>query len=199
MVSAKYLVGADGVGSRVRAALDIGVEGTGDIASALTEYWRADLSNIERTLRDPGFFVVIDKPGVPPISGIMRNEGTDAWMSVFTVGPSSDRPWNDDQLIDIIREQVGVADLDVELTGRSHWRLSNQVASAYRSGRVLLAGDAAHAFPPTGGLGLNTGVQDAHNLAWKLAFVLAAPHRKACSTHTPPSARRSRSPTVTGA
>ena len=52
------------------------------------------------------------------------------------------------------------------------WTMRAQVADAFRAGDVLLAGDAAHRFPPTGGLGLNTGVQDAHNLAWKLAAVL---------------------------
>jgi hypothetical protein len=50
--------------------------------------------------------------------------------------------------------------------------MSKQVAVNYRKGRVILAGDAAHRFPPTGGFGLNSGVQDAHNLAWKLAYVL---------------------------
>jgi 2,4-dichlorophenol 6-monooxygenase len=52
------------------------------------------------------------------------------------------------------------------------WALSAQTARAFRSNKVFLAGDAAHTFPPTGGLGLNTGVQDAHNLAWKLAWVM---------------------------
>ena len=55
----------------------------------------------------------------------------------------------------------------------STWRLSKQTAETFRRGRVFLAGDAAHRFPPTGGFGLNTGVQDAHNLAWKLALVIA--------------------------
>ena len=64
---------------------------------------------------------------------------------------------------------------DVDLTIRtiSPWVMTCQVAERYRDGRVFLVGDAAHRFPPTGGLGLNTGVQDAHNLAWKLAAVLA--------------------------
>ena len=55
----------------------------------------------------------------------------------------------------------------------SPWVMTCQVAERYRDGRVFLVGDAAHRFPPTGGLGLNTGVQDAHNLAWKLAAVAA--------------------------
>ncbi len=51
----------------------------------------------------------------------------------------------------------------------SPWTMTCQVAERYRDGRILLVGDAAHRFPPTGGLGLNTGVQDAHNLVWKIA------------------------------
>jgi hypothetical protein len=53
------------------------------------------------------------------------------------------------------------------------WTMTAQVAERYREGRVFLVGDAAHRFPPTGGLGLNTGVQDAHNLCWKIAALEA--------------------------
>ncbi|MEM8564790.1 MAG: FAD-dependent monooxygenase, partial [Pseudomonadota bacterium] len=53
------------------------------------------------------------------------------------------------------------------------WELTSEVASSYRSGHVFLVGDAAHRYPPSGGLGLNTGVGDAHNLAWKIAGVIA--------------------------
>ncbi|HXM14104.1 MAG TPA: FAD-dependent monooxygenase, partial [Candidatus Eremiobacteraceae bacterium] len=60
-----------------------------------------------------------------------------------------------------------------ELINRSVWRMSRQVATEFKRGRVFLVGDSAHRFPPTGGFGLNTGVQDAHNLAWKIAFVLS--------------------------
>ena len=61
---------------------------------------------------------------------------------------------------------------DLEIKGCKSWVLSARLASTFRRQRIFLAGDAAHCFPPTGGLGLNTGVQDAHNLAWKLAAVL---------------------------
>ena len=83
-----------------------------------------------------------------------------------------DRPWTDQEFIEIARGHVGIPDLDVTLLNRSIWRVSMQVAETFRKGRVLLVGDCAHRFPPTGGFGLNSGVQDAHNLAWKLAFVL---------------------------
>ena len=63
-------------------------------------------------------------------------------------------------------------DLDVSVLGVSPWQASAIVADRYRVGDVFLAGDAAHEMPPTGGFGLNTGVQDVHNLAWKIAAVL---------------------------
>src|SRR5262249_3723437 len=72
-------------------------------------------------------------------------------------------------------------DLDVTLLNRSIWRVSMQVAETFRKGRVFLVGDCAHRFPPTAGFGLNSGVQAAHNLAWKLTFVL-----EALTTEKPP-------------
>jgi len=67
---------------------------------------------------------------------------------------------------------IGQALPDLTVHSVRPWTMDCQVAERYRSGRVLLAGDAAHRFPPAGGFGMNTGIQDAHNLAWKLALVL---------------------------
>jgi len=72
----------------------------------------------------------------------------------------------------IIRLAAGVPDLDVKILGIAPWTASAHVAEQYRHGRIFLAGDAAHEMPPTGGFGLNTGVQDVHNLVWKLGAVL---------------------------
>jgi putative polyketide hydroxylase len=72
----------------------------------------------------------------------------------------------------LIRQAVGIPDLPVIVLGVSAWEASAHVADRYGHGRIFLAGDAAHEMPPTGGFGLNTGVQDVHNLAWKLASVL---------------------------
>ena len=74
--------------------------------------------------------------------------------------------------LELIRLAVGVPDLAVKILGIVPWTASAHVAERYGHGRIFLAGDAAHEMPPTGGFGLNTGVQDVHNLAWKLAGVL---------------------------
>src|SRR4029078_9804760 len=77
---------------------------------------------------------------------------------------------------DMIRRAVGVPDLPVKVLGVAPWIASAQVAERYRDGRVLLAGDAAHEMPPTGGFGMNTGIQDVQNLCWKKG---PAPHGQA--------------------
>jgi 2-polyprenyl-6-methoxyphenol hydroxylase-like FAD-dependent oxidoreductase len=69
-----------------------------------------------------------------------------------------------------LRKALGV-EADLEIVSIDTWMAFNQVANRYREGRIFLAGDAAHRFPPTGGLGLNTGILDVHNLVWKIAMV----------------------------
>jgi putative polyketide hydroxylase len=74
--------------------------------------------------------------------------------------------------VELVRKAVGLPELEVELKGALPWQSTVRTADRYRQGRVFLAGDAAHIMPPWGGFGANTGIQDAHNLAWKLAAVL---------------------------
>ena len=76
-----------------------------------------------------------------------------------------------DYLAQLIRTAAGIPQLEVTVQDTMTWRMDAQLASAYRSSRALLAGDAAHMIPPTGGHGMNTGIGDADNLAWKLAAV----------------------------
>jgi hypothetical protein len=73
----------------------------------------------------------------------------------------------------LIHKAIGRADIAVEILATGRWELSAQVAERFSAGRVFLAGDAAHTLPPSrGGYGANTGIEDASNLAWKLASVL---------------------------
>jgi hypothetical protein len=73
----------------------------------------------------------------------------------------------------LVRRALGSEEPAFAIRTIRSWTMTAQVAERYRDRRVFLVGDAAHRFPPTGGLGLNTGVQDAHNLVWKLAAVEA--------------------------
>lgn len=79
--------------------------------------------------------------------------------------------FNEDNLVPRLRALLKIPDLQPEILHISHWIQERVLASKYQQGRLFLAGDAAHRHPPTTGLGLNTAVTDANNLAWKLAFV----------------------------
>ncbi len=80
-----------------------------------------------------------------------------------------------------------------DLTWITLWRPNIRMAERFRDGRVFLAGDAAHVHPPTGGQGLNTGIQDGYNLGWKLAAVLGGAPPRSCWTAMRLSGCRSRS------
>jgi 2-polyprenyl-6-methoxyphenol hydroxylase-like FAD-dependent oxidoreductase len=172
---AKYLLACDGAGSQTRRRAGIEMLGPATLAVMLNEYWRGDLSRFPITREAAGYQVYSDKPGMPRRAGILNTNGRDRWLSVMQIGEEKDdrpRPWTDAETIEIIRTHAGVPDLEVTLLNRSIWRMSKQVAGQFRRNRVFVVGDAAHRFPPTGGFGLNSGVQDAHNLAWKLTYVL---------------------------
>ncbi len=95
------------------------------------------------------------------------------WIIAFMRRPTDPPDMDEDALLGRAREMLGLpADHPITLHAVSHWQYEGVVARRYRVGSAFLAGDAAHRHPPTGGLGLNCGVQDAHNLAWKLAAVL---------------------------
>lgn len=173
-IRASYAIACDGAGSPTRRQLGIPMNGPANLAVMANDYWRADLSRIPMT-RDAAGIRVIPKDPDAPSSMILNTNGRDRWLMVSQIGRQEDErahPWTDEEVIQIARDQTGIPDLDVQIINRSIWRVSRQVAETFRRGRVFLAGDSAHRFPPTGGFGLNSGVQDAHNLAWKLAFVL---------------------------
>jgi hypothetical protein len=172
---ADYLIGADGAGSSVRRQADIEMRGPSTLAVMANDYWMADLSHLPRINTTAGYRILPRTPDAP-IGTVLNTNGRDRWLSVIQVGTERDeRPGErtDDEVVQLARAHSGIADLSVRVISRSIWRLSRQVAASFSRGRVFLVGDAAHRFPPNGGFGMNSGIQDAHNLAWKLKMVFA--------------------------
>jgi 2-polyprenyl-6-methoxyphenol hydroxylase-like FAD-dependent oxidoreductase len=175
-VRAQYLVACDGWRSPVRNRLGIAMEGHGLISNSITIYFRADCSPYERGRTEGVFYVFNDM-----LRGFFRldREWKTGFLVVNTAGDTS-RPEatkvsdgiTEERAAELLRAAIGVPDMDVEVLDIAKWEAIADVATTFQSGRVFIAGDAAHTMPPNGGFGGNTCVQDAFNLAWKLAYVL---------------------------
>jgi 2-polyprenyl-6-methoxyphenol hydroxylase-like FAD-dependent oxidoreductase len=175
-VRADYLVAADGAHSPVRERCGIEMAGRGSFADCITIYFRADVRGL---LGDRNLSVVYVNN--PDLLGFFRFTitGDAGFLAVFsTLEP--DGSWNRHltadldaaRCADLVRKALGRSDIEVQVDSVQPWTAAAAHAARFRDGRVFLAGDAAHVMPPTGGFGGNTGVADAHNLAWKLAMVL---------------------------
>ena len=169
-VRARYLVAADGAGSPVRQLLGIELEGLEDLQHHLMIHFEADLSAL--VAARPGVLHFLFGPGTGAV--LICYDAARSWVLMHGYDPHSESPedYDDARCRDLVEAAVGKPIPDLRIRHRSPWSMCAQVATTYGSGRVFLAGDAAHRFPPTGGLGLNTGIGDAQDLAWKLAAVL---------------------------
>ncbi|MBR0858048.1 FAD-dependent monooxygenase [Bradyrhizobium liaoningense] len=168
---ARYVIGADGTRSFVREKLGIGRTGERDIYDSVNVHVRADL---RPWVEDrPAALYLIEQPEFR--ATFLTVNGADRWG--FLVHSLSAYGFTKENLtvercVDLVRRAVGVPDLPVEVLGINFWNCSAMVADRFGDGNVFLAGDAAHETTPSGGFGMNLGVQDVQNLAWKLAAVL---------------------------
>lgn len=165
------VVAADGTHSAVRTALGVGTSGAGDLGrSMINILFRADL---RPHLRGMSFATcTITTPEAPGL--LVTVDGETNW--VFHVACDVDggeRPedFTHERCAAVVRAAVGDPDLEVEVRSVLPWRPRSVLADRFAVGRVYLVGDAAHTVSPMGAFGLNTGIADAHNLAWKLAAV----------------------------
>ncbi|RSN14418.1 pentachlorophenol monooxygenase [Nonomuraea sp. WAC 01424] len=163
---AGYLVAADGGRSTVRKALGVGFTGE------TREEQRMALGDVRVEGLDREHIHAWVRPGKGMVA-LYPMAGTDTFQFMASLKPGATPDLTLGGFRRILAERSMLRGLRVtELLWSSLYRVNIRLADAYRSGRVLLAGDAAHVHSPAGGQGLNTGVQDAYNLGWKLARVL---------------------------
>jgi len=175
-VRAQYVIGADG-GRTIPGLVGIDYEGLGVLGRAATIHATADFSQL---LSDEDILLrwclspqagtgVVMVPMGPERWGTRSEE----WVIHLNYQPDDPRAESDEAVESDIRAAIGIGDHPMEIHMITRWTLEGVLASRFRAGRVLLAGDAAHRHPPTGGLGLTSAIHDVHNLCWKLAAVLA--------------------------
>ena len=160
----------------MRGRLGIGMRGYGQLSRSITIYFRADCAGLLRD-RNQGVIYVHN----PQLRGFFRLDrtGGTGFLVINTVGSDVTQDsaidvqsgLSEARVLQFLRTAIG-ADVPMEVVDVANWRAEANWAERLRVGRVFLAGDAAHVVPPNGGFGGNTGIQDAHNLAWKLAAVI---------------------------
>jgi 2-polyprenyl-6-methoxyphenol hydroxylase-like FAD-dependent oxidoreductase len=172
----KYLVACDGCRSPVRHQLSINMKGYPVMSQSITVYFKADCSKALRG-RNLGVIYVNNEK----VRGFFRLEktGMGGFLVIFTVGDINDSDARnaagnvtEQKAAQYVRDAVGDQTLDVQVEDIHKWEAVCHAAERFQEKKIFLAGDSAHVTTPTGGYGGNTGVQDAHNLAWKMAMVL---------------------------
>ncbi len=169
-VRSRYVIACDGAGSTVRDGVGIAMDGPDGIAHFMMIHFEANLRS-----------VVADHPGIlyflfgPGLNGtLIAYDIEKTWVLMHPCSPETTAEAFDDTTCRAaVAAAVGTTVPDLAIKGVRAWKMSAQVARRYRDGQVFLAGDAGHRFPPTGGLGLNTGIGDIDNLTWKIAAVEA--------------------------
>ena len=174
-VHAKYLVGCDGGNSLVAEHAGLPLEGKMGVGGSMNILFRADLSKY--VAQRPSVLYWVMQPGanVGGIGmGLVRMvRPWNEWLIVWGYDINQPAPVVDKALAtQVARQLVGDPKLEIDLISANTWTVNNMYATQMQKDRVFIMGDAAHRHPPSNGLGSNTSIQDAFNLAWKLAMVL---------------------------
>lgn len=171
-IRARYVIAADGSRGGVADRLGVTRTGRGTLRHQISILFHADLAPALRGRRFAVCQVENDR-----VDGVLGHDDTlTQGTLIVTYHPDKGEDAADftpERCVRLVRAAVGDPALDVRLRGVLPWELAALTATRFTAGRVFLAGDAAHVMPPVGGFGANTAVHDAHNLAWKLHYVLS--------------------------
>ncbi|SDG20050.1 FAD-dependent monooxygenase [Epilithonimonas hungarica] len=176
VVKADYMIAADG-GKTIGKKLGVKMEGPTNILNMVSTHFSAELHKYwdEETLLT---FLTNPEGGDSWSSGAMAKMGpswdkSEEYVIHFMFRPDDPTEFTKENMVPRVRQLLKVPDdLEINVHAISSWILEGVLADRYQFDRIFIAGDAAHRHPPTTGLGMNTAIQDAHNLAWKLALVL---------------------------
>ncbi|EDX69208.1 MULTISPECIES: FAD-dependent monooxygenase [Bacillus] len=172
VVHCDYVIAADGAKSKIREQLRISTEGRGTIGGYyMNIYFEADLS--EFIQGDAFGFTMVLHPEV--LGALIPVDNERRWIYHVSYDPlKGERPedFTIERCKQIIKTAIGSTNVESEIVSVLPWEATESTATKFQNNRIFLVGDSAHIMPPTGGFGSNTGIQDAHNLAWKLAAVI---------------------------
>ncbi|EJS70205.1 FAD-dependent oxidoreductase [Bacillus cereus] len=172
VIHCDYVIAADGAKSKIREQLGITTEGRGTIGGYyMNIYFEADLS--EFIQGDAFGFSMVLHPEV--LGALIPVDNVKKWIYHVSYDPlKGERPedFNMERCKQIIQTAIGSTNVEPEILSVLPWEAAESTATKFQENRTFLVGDSAHIMPPTGGFGSNTGIQDAHNVAWKLAAVI---------------------------
>jgi 2,4-dichlorophenol 6-monooxygenase len=174
-IRAKYLVGADGGRSKVAEDIGLPFEGKMGVGGSMNIVFEADLSAYVAHRPSVLYWVLQPGSNIGGIGmGLVRMvRPWNEWLIVWGYDINAEPPKMTDELAtEIAHKLIGDSTIPIKIKSHSIWTVNNMYATRLSSGRVFCMGDAVHRHPPSNGLGSNTSVQDAYNLAWKLAAVL---------------------------
>jgi putative polyketide hydroxylase len=170
VIQASYMIAADGAKSSIRETLGITTTGKGALGNLLNIYFKADVSGY---IQGKEFSLLrIDEPDMKGLLASINN--TDRWVFHLHYDPAKEHvaDMTNEMLVSKLQQVIGLPGVEISIITVLPWQPTVKVVTEMQHGRIFFAGDSAHVMTPYGGKGASSGVQDAHNLAWKLAYVI---------------------------
>ncbi len=174
-IRSRYLLGADGAGSKVAEDIGLPIEGQMGRAATMYTVFSADLARYVEDRPSMLHWILNPEVGYGEIGmATLRSiRPWNLWIAGWGYDLAGDPPdTSPSAVLPVLRTLIGDPTVDIEIHSTNTWRINQAWATYFSSGRVFCGGDAVHRHPPSGGLGSNTCIQDAFNLAWKFAYVV---------------------------